>query len=73
MSCRGVCFLLCADCHTWFCVPAACDGLEIYHRGCDHRLQFGGADCVGRDRVRAVVSWFSDTGRNEVRPCAEGK
>ena len=72
MRCRGTHFLLCPKCHTWFCVPGLCAGVEVWHGECGEMLQHGyDGECVGQERVRAVVCWSPGTRRNEVRVCLE--
>ena len=72
MACEGSVQLQCPTCGQRFCVPAVCRGAVVWHRGCDGaplnevRIE----SCAGFRR--AVVSWFKDVKRNEVRGCAEG-
>jgi len=71
MACEGSMQLQCPTCAHRFCVPAACRGVVVWHRHCE-----GGPLYEVRIEScawfrRAVVSWFADTKRNEVRVCAE--
>ena len=72
MACEGSMQLQCPICTQRFCVPAVCRGVVVWHRGCDggplNEVWIG--SCAGFQR--AVVSWFTDKKRNEVRVCAEG-
>jgi hypothetical protein len=69
MECDGRRLVWCPEHLTVWCVPGACEGVEMYHEGCGVRLQ--PLQGVGEhDHVqRAVVFWFNGPGRNEVRAC----
>lgn len=64
--------LQCPTCLKRFCVPGACRGQTVWHRGCDGDPLEECSVEWGEPVSRAVVSWFQDKGRNEVRGCAEG-
>ena len=71
-ACQGSLQLRCPGCGAVFCVPGVCRGGVVWHRGCDGTSLAEAAVETGEPVVRAVVSWFKDTGRLEVRVCAEG-
>lgn len=69
MPCAGMVQLQCPTCSERFCVPAVCHGHIVWHRGCDGEPLREVVSESGDQVTRAVVSWFQDTGRNEVRAC----
>jgi hypothetical protein len=71
VSCAGSVQLRCPVCRVIFCVPATCRGHIVWHRGCDGDPLAEEDDGFGEPVVRSVVSWFADSKRNEVRPCAD--
>jgi hypothetical protein len=67
VTCLHGILLRCPMCGRGFCVPAACNGVEVWHRSCGCRLEVLERGVAVKYCERAVVSWFKDTDRNEVR------
>jgi hypothetical protein len=67
MQCTSRLLFWCPTHNTVWCVPGVCEGVEMYHEGCEVTLQ--PRQGVGdKDQVRrAVVVWNPGSKRNEVR------